>query len=104
MGCCAADVDNDGDLDVLVTNFGGVALYRNDGGHFTNITRRAGLADAGWSASAAFGDFDRDGFVDLFVTGYVQYDPRTSPTCRAPDGSPGYCPPGGCPPADCRLS
>ena len=93
MGCCAADIDNDGDCDVLITRFGGYSLYRNDAGRFVDITRAAGLDYLGWGASAAFGDYNGDGWVDLFVTNYVQYDPRTAPGCRAPDGSPGYCPP-----------
>lgn len=93
MGCCAADIDNDGDCDVLITRFGGYSLFRNDGGHFVDITSAAGISYSGWGASAAFGDYDGDGLVDLFITNYVQYDPRTAPGCRAPDGSPGYCPP-----------
>jgi hypothetical protein len=107
MGVCAADIDNDGDLDVFITNYGQNALYRNDQGpegtHFTNISRQAGIAGNGWGASAAFGDYDRDGFVDLFVCSYVRYDPLTSAVCKAPDGSPAYCPPEVYPPARCRL-
>jgi hypothetical protein len=93
MGVCAADIDNDGDLDVFITNFGQNRLFRNDSGHFTDVSKGAGVAAKGWAASAAFGDYDRDGYVDLFVTNYVRYDPLTSPGCHAPDGSPGYCPP-----------
>lgn len=93
MGCAAADIDNDGDLDVVITNFRGCSLFRNDGGRFTNVTAASGLNRDGWAASAAFGDYDRDGRVDLFVTHYVEYEPGVSPGCKAPDGSPGYCPP-----------
>jgi hypothetical protein len=103
MGCCAADLDNDGDCDVFLTRFGGYALFRNDGGHFVEITHSAGISGSAWGASAAFGDYDGDGLVDLFVTNYVEYDPRTAPGCRAPDGTPGYCPPEVFPPTTDRL-
>lgn len=93
MGCCAADIDNDGDLDVFTTSYGGVALYRNDGGRFRNVTEAAGVATSGWGASAAFGDYDRDGFVDLFISRYVEYDLRTAASCNTPRGGLGYCPP-----------
>ncbi|HEU4753225.1 MAG TPA: CRTAC1 family protein, partial [Armatimonadota bacterium] len=94
MGCCAADIDNDGDPDVFISGFGRSALFRNDGGgRFTDITRKAGVEDPGWGASAAFADYDRDGLVDLFVSRYVEYDPATAPGCRSPSGGPGYCPP-----------
>lgn len=93
MGCSAADIDNDGDVDVFLTRFGGNRLYRNDGGRFKDITRAAGVAGGGWSAGAAFGDYDGDGLLDLYVARYLAYDPETAVGCRAPDGSPGYCPP-----------
>lgn len=78
-GAYFADYDNDGDADLFLTAWGPNALYRNDGdGTFTDVTRQAGVAgppDA-WSASAAFGDLDRDGDLDLYVANYVQYDLR----------------------------
>ena len=69
MGVCVADYDNDGFDDVYVTSaVGPNALYRNNGnGTFTDVTRQAGVADAGWSTGCAFGDYDRDGYVDLYV-------------------------------------
>ena len=73
MGCCAADIDNDGDLDLYVTNYGPNLLYRNDGERFAAAS--ADVAGAQWSAACAFGDYDRDGFVDLYVANYVVYDP-----------------------------
>jgi hypothetical protein len=77
MGCAVGDVDNDGDLDVYVTNWGPDALYRNRGdGTFDEITGAAGVATPGLSASATFLDFDRDGRLDLFVTRYVRFDPE----------------------------
>ena len=79
MGVCIADYDNDGFDDVYVTSaVGGNALYRNGGnGTFTDVTRQAGVADAGWSTGCAFGDYDRDGHVDLYVAHYVAFDERT---------------------------
>ena len=73
MGAVVGDYNNDGWPDLLVTCFGGVVLYRNNGdGTFTDVTRQAGLSnDSGWATGAAFGDYDNDGWVDLFVSHYV---------------------------------
>jgi hypothetical protein len=81
MGVCVADYNNDGFDDVYVTSaVGGNALYRNNGnGTFTDVTREAGVADSGWSTGCAFGDYDRDGNVDLYVAHYVKFDERTIP-------------------------
>ncbi len=67
-GAAWGDFDNDGDLDLYVTNDGPNILYRNDGdGTFTNVTSIAGVGDAGWGRGAAWGDFDNDGYLDLYV-------------------------------------
>jgi hypothetical protein len=73
MGACAADVNNDGWIDLYVTSVGLNALYQNNAGRgFTDVTRAAGVAGAPmFSASCAFADVDRDGDVDLFVVNYV---------------------------------
>lgn len=72
MGACAADYDNDGLVDLLVTGVGANTLYRNTGnGTFRDVTRSAGVQSETWSTSCAFADFDKDGSVDLFVTNYV---------------------------------
>ena len=73
MGAAVGDYNNDGWPDLLVTCFGGVVLYRNNGdGTFTDVTKQAGLAsDSGWATGAAFGDYDGDGWADLFVSHYV---------------------------------
>jgi hypothetical protein len=75
-GAVVGDYDNDGWPDMLVTCFGGLVLYRNNGnGAFTNTTREAGLAgDTKWAMGAAFGDYDGDGLPDLFVSHYAAYD------------------------------
>ncbi|MGH9431593.1 MAG: CRTAC1 family protein [Terriglobia bacterium] len=75
MGAVVGDYNNDGWPDLLVTCFGGVVLYRNNGDStFTDVTRQAGLAsDSGWATGAAFGDYDRDGRLDLFVAHYVDF-------------------------------
>lgn len=92
MGCAVGDIDNDGDLDLFVTNYGRDVLYRNDGdGTFTEITSAAGISGEQWSTSACFFDFDRDGFLDLLVATYVSYDPAKS--CMDLSGRPEYCGP-----------
>lgn len=73
----AADYDNDGFVDLLVTGYGRVILYHNDGnGHFTDVTRKAGLNVDGWSISSTFLDYDRDGCLDIFIGRYVKFDPK----------------------------
>ena len=75
MGVAVGDIDNDGDLDVYVGNFGADALYRNDGkGRFTNVTQAAGIAAAPWTSSVGFFDYDADGWLDIFVVHYVADD------------------------------
>ncbi len=75
MGVAVGDYNNDGRPDLLVTCLNGVVLYRNNGdGTFTDVTKEAGLAgDTGWASGAAFGDYDNDGFADLFVSHYVDF-------------------------------
>src|ERR1017187_10022499 len=72
MGAVVGDYNNDGWPDLLVTCFGGVVLYRNNGdGTFTDVTKSAGLGgDPMWATGATFGDYDGDGWVDLFVSHY----------------------------------
>ncbi len=79
QGVCVGDIDNDGDEDIYVTNFGINRLYRNDGGRFTDIAGPAGVAIDSWSTGCAFGDFDGDGFLDLYVAGYVSLDVNKLP-------------------------
>ena len=75
MGASVGDYNNDGWPDLLVTCLGGVVLYRNNGdGTFTDVTKSAGLGgDSQWATGAAFGDYDGDGWDDLFVSHYVDF-------------------------------
>jgi len=82
MGCAAGDVDNDGDADLYVTNFGPNRLYRNNGnGTFTEVGKKAGVDSPLWSTSAAFADYDSDGRLDLFVTNYVDFSMENNDWC-----------------------
>ena len=82
MGACAADYDNDGWVDLYITNFGPNVLFRNRGnGTFTDVTSAARVGSALWSTGCAFADLDRDGDLDLFVTNYVAADASHSPFC-----------------------
>ena len=75
MGVAVGDYDNDGYPDIYVTGFPHNVLYHNNGdGTFTDVTAKAGVAASGWSTSAAFFDYNRDGFLDLFVGRYLDWD------------------------------
>ncbi|HTB98656.1 MAG TPA: CRTAC1 family protein [Terracidiphilus sp.] len=77
MAVAAADYDNDGNEDLLVTGYGKVILYHNDGnGHFTDVTDKAGIKVDGWAISSTWLDYDKDGCLDLFIGRYVQFDPK----------------------------
>jgi hypothetical protein len=92
MGVAVGDIDNDGDVDLYVTNYGSDQLFRNNGnGTFTDITKEAGINASGWGTSATFLDFDRDGFMDLYVATYVRFDPEIVCTDKA--GRKDYCSP-----------
>jgi hypothetical protein len=82
MGAVVGDYNNDGWPDLLVTCFGGVVLYRNNGnGTFTDVTKQAGLGgDTAWATGATFGDYDGDGWPDLFVAHYVDFHLDDLPT------------------------
>jgi enediyne biosynthesis protein E4 len=94
MGVAAGDYDNDGDVDLYVTNLGPNVLLRNDGGgKFADVTATARVAGSGWSSSAAFVDYDADGDLDLFVTRYLEWSAGTERQCFSLTGVPDYCSP-----------
>src|SRR5262249_47014942 len=76
MGVAVGDVNNDGWPDVLLTEYGRLRLFLNNGdGTFTDVSAESGVSSLLWGTSAAFFDYDRDGWLDLVVTNYVKYDP-----------------------------
>jgi hypothetical protein len=95
MGVAVGDYDNDGYADLYVTNYGGNILYQNrKDGTFADVTRSAGVAGDGWSASAGFADFDNDGRLDLFVTRYVKWSVDSNRYCgEKKPGHRAYCHP-----------
>ncbi|HWB99415.1 MAG TPA: FG-GAP-like repeat-containing protein, partial [Bryobacteraceae bacterium] len=90
MGAAAADYDNDGNVDLLVTGVRANTLYHNRGdGTFADVTQEAGLAgDSGWAVGAGWFDYDQDGRLDLFLVRYVVWDPAREVYCGLP--KPGY--------------
>ncbi|MBM3808370.1 MAG: CRTAC1 family protein [Acidimicrobiia bacterium] len=94
MGAATGDYDNDGDVDVYVTNLGANVLLQNDGrGRFADVTRLAGVAGSGWSTSAAFVDVDADADLDLFVTRYLDWHSEIERECYSLTGVADYCSP-----------
>jgi enediyne biosynthesis protein E4 len=81
MGAAVGDYDNDGWDDLYITCLTGSFLYRNNGnGTFRDVTVQAGVGNLGrWGTSAAFGDYDRDGYLDLYVANYVDLDLNSLP-------------------------
>ena len=78
MGVAAGDFDNDGWVDLYLTKFDAPnQLFRNNGdGTFTDVSKASGTDHRSWSVSASFVDFDRDGWLDLFVGNYLRYSAR----------------------------
>ncbi|MCH8211069.1 MAG: CRTAC1 family protein [Planctomycetes bacterium] len=94
MGVATGDYDNDGDVDLYVTNVGRNTLLRNEGnGRFVDVTDEAGVGGDLWSSSAAFLDYDADGDLDLFVCNYIHWSVAGERPCRDAAGAPDYCGP-----------
>ena len=75
MAASAADIDNDGDSDLYVANYGLDTLFQNNGdGTFTDITEKAGIDSTQWSIAAIYLDYDLDGDLDIFVVNYLAYN------------------------------
>ncbi len=86
-GIAAADFDNDGFQDLLVTGYGGLQFFHNFGdGTFEEISVASKLEFPSWSASSGWGDFNRDGNLDLYVAAYVNWSFANDPPCFAADG------------------
>jgi hypothetical protein len=86
QGVCIGDYDNDGYDDLFVTYWGDCALFHNNGnGTFSNVGEKAGVTTRRsngkprWNTGCAFVDYDRDGRLDLFVSNYIEFDPKTAP-------------------------
>ncbi len=80
MGAAWGDFDNDGRLDLYVTNYGRSVLYHNNGnGTFTDVTDRAGVANHLWATTPVWIDYDNDGWLDLYVPNYADYNLRNVP-------------------------
>ncbi|MFB3138673.1 MAG: CRTAC1 family protein [Phycisphaerales bacterium] len=94
MGVACGDYDNDGDVDLYVTNVGPNVLLRNEGdGRFTDVTGQAGVGHPGWGSSAAFVDYDHDGDLDLYVCNYLNWSVATEIDCFNEMGVSDYCGP-----------
>ena len=93
-GLAVGDINNDGFPEILITEYDRVRLFLNHGGRrFSDITTAAGITNQHWSVPAAFVDYDRDGWLDLVIGNYLDFDP----TQKCPDarGQPDFCGPHG---------
>jgi hypothetical protein len=105
MGVAVGDFNNDGFVDIYRTSLSGSVLLRNNGnGTFTDVTKQSGTENrGGWGVSAAFVDYDRDGWLDLFVGNYLIYNLESDVHCLSVTGQRDYCPPNSYRPQPSRL-
>src|SRR6266852_4494699 len=103
-GVALLDYDNDGWLDIYLLNGStfpalrgneaaprAMLFHNNHDGTFTDVTEKAGVTLGGWSTGATWGDYDHDGYLDLFVPGYVKFDPDNPPIAGKGGLPPGLC-------------
>ena len=95
MGVAVGDFNNDGFPDLYITCVGQSRLFRNTGkGTFVDVTRTSGLgARQAFSTSAIWFDYDRDGYLDLFVCNYVKWSPERDVFCSLDGKQKAYCTP-----------
>jgi hypothetical protein len=95
MGVAVGDYDNDGFPDIFISCVGQSRLFHNNGdGKFADVTRAAGLQNhQGFSTSALWVDYDRDGLLDLFVCNYVRWSPEHDVFCSLDGTHKSYCTP-----------
>ena len=94
MGVAVGDYNNDGFVDIYVTNYGPNVLYQNQGdGSFADVTQKAKVGNSDWGTGCAFLDFDLDGDLDLYVVNYVEYRTSMKPCINLKTGVIEYCHP-----------
>jgi len=94
MGVAAGDFNNDGCVDLYLTNLGPSQMFQNNcDGTFADVSRQSGTDASGWSVPASFLDFDRDGWLDLYVGHYLSWSIETNTQCFSPTGRLDYCSP-----------
>jgi hypothetical protein len=101
LGCAVGDYDNDGYPDIYITGYRTGILLHNEAGSglgfsqrvFRDVTRSSGIPISEWGASAAFGDFDGDGKLDLYIGNYVRFDATSQQFCNN-NGVQTSCTPG----------
>jgi hypothetical protein len=104
QGCAVTDFDVDGFADLFVCCYGRSRLYRNQGdGTYAAPVDEVDLPARGWGTAAAFGDADRDGFPDLFLARYAEWNPQSDVECRNSAGVRDLCGPTSYPGTTCRF-